>query len=62
MELEYVKEGFFLYHYYLGDVLYAKGDVQGARREYQLELRNDSSIDPAAVTARERLKEIERHS
>jgi tetratricopeptide (TPR) repeat protein len=48
-----------LFHYHLGDVLYAKGDPEGAIREYQLELRNDPAADPAVVPARERISQIE---
>jgi tetratricopeptide (TPR) repeat protein len=60
IELERVREGFFLDHYYLGNVLHAKGNIEGARREYQLELRNDHSIDPAAAAAQKQLEEIEK--
>jgi tetratricopeptide (TPR) repeat protein len=49
-----------LFHGYLGDVLYAKGDLQGAMSEYRLELRNEPSIDPAAARAQERLDEIKK--
>ena len=48
-----------LFHYHLGDVLYAKGDPEGAIREYQLELRNDPAADPAVVPAQERISQIE---
>lgn len=61
LQLQRVSTGVQMYHYYLGDVLYAKGDEQGAIREYQLETRNDSSIDPAATTALARLDQIARH-
>jgi hypothetical protein len=50
-----------MYHYYLGNVLDAKGDLQGAIQEYRLEARNDSRIDPAAVMAMVRLNQIEKH-
>lgn len=56
--LQHVSTGVILLHYYLGDVLYAKGDVQGAVREYRLELRNDPAADPVVVNARARLDEI----
>ena len=49
-----------MFHYHLGNVLYAKGDVEGAMREYRLEIANNPVIDPAAVTARARITEIER--
>jgi hypothetical protein len=48
-----------LYHSYLGDVLYAKGDLRGAASEYRLELRNDPAMDPAVPTARARIDEID---
>ena len=51
--------GVSMFHYYLGNVLYEKGDVQGAIREYRLEARNDSAIDPAAVSALARIHQIE---
>jgi tetratricopeptide (TPR) repeat protein len=56
--LLHVSTGVMMYHYFLGNVLDAKGDVLGAIREYQFEARNDSSIDPAAVTAVTRLDQI----
>jgi len=60
LALQRVPQGVTLYHYYLGSVLYAKGDVKGALREYRLELQNDPSIDPVFARARERIQEIER--
>jgi Flp pilus assembly protein TadD len=48
-----------LFHYHLGDVLYAKGDREGAIREYQLELRNDPNADPAVASALERIHQLE---
>jgi tetratricopeptide (TPR) repeat protein len=60
IELEWVKQALPLYHYYLGNVLYAKGDVRGAQLEYQLELRNDPQGDPAAEPAHARLEEVDR--
>lgn len=57
--LQRASTGVIMYHYYLGNVLDAKGDLQGAIREYQLEARNDSRIDPTAITALTRLHQIE---
>ena len=62
IELQRVPQSVTLFHYYLGNVLYAKGDVQGALREYRAELQNDAGLDPAFVKAQERVDEIERHS
>lgn len=59
IELQRVSTGVMVFHYYLGNVLYAKGDVQGAIREYRLELRNDPTIDPAAATAQARIDQLE---
>ena len=61
IQLQRVSTGVVMVHYYLGNVLYAKGDVEGAIHEYQLEVRNDPSVDPAAVTALARLDQIEHH-
>jgi Flp pilus assembly protein TadD len=61
IELQRVSTGVLMFHYYLGNVLYEKGDVQGAIREYRLETRNDSAIDPAALTALARIEQIENH-
>jgi tetratricopeptide (TPR) repeat protein len=60
IELQHVSTGILLLHYYLGNVLYAKGNVQGARYEYQLELRNDPAIDPAFDAAQTQIGLIER--
>jgi tetratricopeptide (TPR) repeat protein len=60
LALQRVSTGIIMYHYYLGNVLDAKGDVQGAIREYRLEARNDGATDPAAVTASARLDQIEK--
>lgn len=60
IELEHVQESITEYHYYLGDVLYTKGDVREAEREYRLELRNDPATDPAVAPAQARMEEIER--
>lgn len=59
IQLQRVSTGVTMYHYYLGNVLYAKGDVNGAIREYQLEARNDPAVDSAAAPARARLNQIE---
>jgi len=59
--LQRVSTGVLMFHYYLGNVLYEKGDVQGAIREYRLETRNDSATDPAAANALARLEQIENH-
>jgi tetratricopeptide (TPR) repeat protein len=48
-----------LFHYYLGNVLFAKGNMRGAVDEYRLELRNDSTVDPAVADSRIRLRQIE---
>jgi len=60
IDLQPVSRGVLVYHYYLGNVLYAKGDVQGALREYRAELQNDAAIDTAFANAQERVDEIER--
>ncbi len=60
LALQRVSTGVIMYHYYLGNVLDAKGDVQGAIREYRLEARNDSNIDPTAISALGRLNQIEK--
>jgi protein O-mannosyl-transferase len=57
--LQRVPTGVRLCHYYLGNVLSAKGDKQGALREYRAELKNDARIDPAFSKARDRIAEIE---
>lgn len=57
--LQHVSTGVMLFHYYLGEVLYAKGDVPGAIHEYRLELLNDSSIDPAVASAQARVDVLE---
>ena len=59
IDLQHVSTGVFLFHYYLGNVLYAKGDVQGAIREYRFEALNDPAIDPAVVTAQTRINQLE---
>jgi tetratricopeptide (TPR) repeat protein len=56
--LQHVTTGVLLFHYYLGNVLYAKGDVQGALREYRFEALNDPAIDPAAATARTKIAQL----
>jgi hypothetical protein len=33
-------------HYSRGEIVYAKGDMQGAMREYRLELLDNPAIDP----------------
>jgi len=48
-----------LFHYYLGNVLYAKGDMQGAMSEYRLELRNNPTFDPAVASAQARIDQLE---
>lgn len=53
--LQHVSTGVMLFHYYLGEVLYAKGDVPSAIGEYRLELLNDPSIDPAVPSAQARI-------
>jgi Flp pilus assembly protein TadD len=58
IELQHVSTGAMLFHYYLGNVLHAKGDVQGAIREYRLELLNDPAIDPAVATAQARIDQL----
>jgi len=58
LQRQLLSEGETLYHYYLGNVLYAKGDVQGAVGEYLLETRNNPANDPAVATAQARLEEI----
>jgi tetratricopeptide (TPR) repeat protein len=60
VDLQQISTGTPRVHYYLGNVLYAKGDVRGAVREYQLETLNDPEIDPAVADARARVDEIER--
>jgi len=56
-----VSTGVIMYHYYLGNVLDAKGDALGAIREYRIEARNDVAIDPAAVSALARIDQIQKH-
>jgi tetratricopeptide (TPR) repeat protein len=46
-------------HYYLGDVLYAKGHLEDALREYRLEPENGPATDPAFEAAQRRIREIE---
>jgi tetratricopeptide (TPR) repeat protein len=48
-----------LFHSYLGDVLYARGDLQRAVVEYRLELRNNPDVDPAYSRALARVGQIE---
>ena len=60
IKLQRMPKGYVLYHYYLGNVLYAKGDLQGALREFQLELLNDPDIDPAIGNAQKYIDDIER--
>jgi tetratricopeptide (TPR) repeat protein len=48
-----------LVHYYLGNILYAKGDRRGAVSEYQMELCNDPTIDPGVAKAKEQIQQIE---
>lgn len=62
IELQRVPKDVILFHYYLGNVLYARGDKQGALREYRVELQNSASFDPAFEDAQERVNEIERSS
>jgi tetratricopeptide (TPR) repeat protein len=59
LALQRVSTGVMMYHYYLGNVLDAKGDAQGAIREYRLEARNDGAIDPAAVISLARINQIQ---
>jgi hypothetical protein len=61
LALQRVSTGIMMYHYYLGNILDAKGDIQGAIREYRLEVDNDLAIDPAAAKALARMDEIEKH-
>jgi tetratricopeptide (TPR) repeat protein len=60
LDLERVPNGAIMYHYYLGDVLTAKGDLQAALREYRLEARNDPEVDPSAIAARERIVQVQK--
>jgi len=59
MELRGGRKGLLMFHYALGNVLYAKGDVQAAIGEYRKELLNDPAIDPDVAAAKARLEEIE---
>ncbi len=59
MELQRFSRGALFVHYYLGNILYAKGDRKGALREYLLESSNDPGIDPAVVVSRARVEEIQ---
>jgi Flp pilus assembly protein TadD len=59
IELQRVPKSVTLFHYYLGNVLYVKGDVAGALREYQVELQNDAATDPAFEKARQRVNAIQ---
>jgi hypothetical protein len=56
--LQHLTTGIVLYHYYLGNVLYAKGDSQGAIQEYRLEVLNDPATDPAASVAQTRIDQL----
>jgi tetratricopeptide (TPR) repeat protein len=49
-----------VFHYHLGNVLYAKGDLRAALSEYRLELRNDAVVDPAAAAAQTRINQLEK--
>jgi hypothetical protein len=49
-----------LFHYYLGEVLDAKGDLEGALSEYRLEMLNDPAVDPTVAAAREQVGLIEK--
>jgi Flp pilus assembly protein TadD len=60
IRLERMPNGEPLFHYYLGNVLYAKGDRQGALHEYRLELLNDPAIDPVIAAAQEQIEGIEK--
>ena len=59
LTLQRVATGIIMYHYYLGNVLDAKGDVEGAIREYRMEARNDPNIDPAAANSLARISQME---
>ena len=59
IELQRVSSGVMLFHYHLGNVLYAKGDVQRAVHEYRLEILNDPLADPAVALARAKLDQLE---
>jgi Flp pilus assembly protein TadD len=60
MRLQRMPNGEPLFHYYLGNVLYAKGDLQGALQEYRLELLNDPAMDPVIPGAQAQIEGIER--
>jgi tetratricopeptide (TPR) repeat protein len=45
-----------MYHYTLGNILYAKGDKKGALMEFRTELQNNLTMDP---NVRSRIAEIE---
>jgi Tfp pilus assembly protein PilF len=59
ISLQHVSTGVFLFHYYLGNVLYARRDVLGAIHEYRSEALNDPAIDPAVVTAEARISQLQ---
>ena len=59
LALQRVPTSVTVFHYQLGNVLYAKGDVQGALREYRAELKNDAGSDPAYAQAEQRIDQIE---
>ncbi|HTS64151.1 MAG TPA: tetratricopeptide repeat protein [Candidatus Acidoferrales bacterium] len=60
MDLQRFARGALFLHYYLGKILYARGNIQGALREYLLEASNDPTIDPAVVSARAGVEAIQR--
>jgi hypothetical protein len=60
IELQRTPRSIMLFHYHLAEVLYARGDMQGAMSEYLLELRNDPAIDPAVTAARAQIHQIEK--
>lgn len=62
IQIQRLPESAMLLHYYLGDVLYRKGDLPGAVREFQLEAQYAPAIDPAALAAKARMEQIQRQS
>ena len=59
IQLKHGPKGTLMSHYYLGEIFYARGDIQGAMREYQLELLNDSGVDSTVTTVCARMDQLE---
>jgi protein O-mannosyl-transferase len=60
IELKHGPNAMLQSHYYLGEVLYAQGNAQGAMREYRLEVLNDPAFNSAVAAAQTRIDQLER--